>query len=227
MRSSLVIVSAFFLLAGVSVSAAPSKDKTSTTTTSSMSTTTTTVSATTTAEVGKPAPTFTLKDTQGKSHNLADYKGKTVVLEWLNFDCPFVKKHYESGNMPKLQAAEVAKGTVWLSVVSSAKGKQGYFEPKEMDARREKEKGKQSAILYDTDGKVGKAYGAKTTPHMYVIDKNGLLAYRGGIDDKATTDLEDVATAKNYVTAATEDLRAGRKIATNDTKPYGCGVKYE
>ncbi len=215
MRFPLVTASVIALISVVSASAATTTTKTTTTTTL------------TSAEVGKPAPTFMLKDTKGKTHSLADYKGKTVVLEWLNFDCPFVKKHYSSGNMAKLQEAETAKGTVWLSVVSSAKGKQGYFEPKEMDARREKENGKQTAILYDTDGKVGKAYGAKTTPHMYVIDKNGMLAYRGGIDDKATTEVEDVATAKNYVTAATEDLRAGRKIATNDTKPYGCGVKYE
>ncbi len=179
------------------------------------------------AEVGKSAPDFTLTDTQGKTHALKDLKGKTVVLEWLNFDCPFVKKHYKSGNMQKLQAAETAKGTVWLSVVSSAKGKQGYFEPKEMNARQAKEKGKQTAILYDTDGKVGKAYGAKSTPHMFVIDKDGKIAYRGAIDDKDTTEVEDVATAKNYVISALEDLRANRKIATTDTKSYGCGVKYE
>jgi peroxiredoxin len=179
------------------------------------------------AEVGKPAPDFTLKDTQGKSHSLSELKGKTVVLEWLNFDCPFVKKHYKSGNMQKLQTAETAKGTVWFSIVSSAKGKQGYYEPKEMEARRALEKAAPTAILYDTDGKVGRAYGAKSTPHMFVVDKDGKIAYRGAIDDKDSTDLEDVATAKNYVTSALEDLRANRKIATTDTKSYGCGIKYQ
>lgn len=178
------------------------------------------------AEVGKPAPDFALKDVHGKTHAMKDLKGKTVVLEWLNFDCPFVKKHYGSGNMQKLQATETAKGVVWLSIVSSAKGKQGYFEPKAMEARQASEKGKQTAILYDTDGKTGMAYGAKNTPHMFVVDKHGILAYRGAIDDKATADAEDVAKAKNYVSAALEDLRANRKVATSDTKPYGCGVKY-
>lgn len=178
-------------------------------------------------EVGSSAPDFTLKDTKGKTHQLSELKGKTVVLEWLNFDCPFVKKHYDSGNMQKLQTAEIAKGTVWFSVVSSAKGKQGYFEPKAMEARQKKENGKQTAILYDTDGKIGKAYGAKNTPQMFVIDKDGKVAYRGAIDDKDTAEPEDVATAKNYVTAALEDLRANRKVATADTKPYGCGVKYQ
>jgi hypothetical protein len=116
---------------------------------------------------------------------------------------------------------------VWFSVVSSAKGKQGYYEPKEMNEREAKAKGAATAILYDTDGKVGKAYGAKSTPHMFVIDKDGKIAYRGAIDDKATADVEDVATAKNYVAAALEDLRANREVATAETKSYGCGVKYQ
>jgi len=179
------------------------------------------------AEIGKTAPDFTLIDAQGSPHSLKDLKGKTVVLEWMNFDCPFVHKHYKSGNMQKLQAAETAKGTVWFSIVSSAKGKQGYFEPKDMLARQAKEGGKQTAILYDTDGKVGKAFGAKNTPHMFVIDKDGKVAYRGAIDDKDTAEIEDIAKAKNYVSAALEDLRANRKVATADTKPYGCGVKYQ
>jgi hypothetical protein len=179
------------------------------------------------ASVGKPAPDFTLTDTHGKTHSLKDFKGKTVVLEWLNFDCPFVKKHYKSGNMQKLQAAEIEKGSVWLSVVSSAKGKQGYFPPDEMNARQKKEGGKQTAILYDTDGKIGKAYGAKSTPNMFVITKDGTLAYKGAIDDHDSTDIEDIAKSKNYVSAALEDLRANRKVATSDTKPYGCGVKYQ
>lgn len=187
----------------------------------------TTATAFADAEVGKPAPDFTLTDTHGKTHALKDLKGKTVVLEWLNFECPFVKKHYGSGNMQKLQAAETAKGTVWLSIVSSAKGKQGYYEPKEMNEREAKAKAKATAVLYDTDGKVGKAYGAKSTPHMFVIDQDGKIAYRGAIDDKATTEVEDIPTAKNYVAAALEDLRANRKVATAETKSYGCGIKYQ
>lgn len=177
-------------------------------------------------EIGKPAPEFSLVDTNGKTHTLKEHKGQVVVLEWLNFECPFVKKHYESGNMQKLQAEETKNGIVWLSVVSSRKDKQGYYEPKEMNARKEKEKSAATAIVYDTDGKVGKAYHAKTTPHMYVIDSTGTLVYKGGIDDKPSTDVEDIATAKNYVKAALEDIRAKRKVAVSDTNSYGCGVKY-
>jgi len=187
----------------------------------------TTATAFADAEIGKPAPDFTLTDTNGKTHALKDLKGKTVVLEWLNFECPFVKKHYGSGNMQKLQAAETAKGTVWFSIVSSAKGKQGYYEPKEMNEREQNAKSKATAVLYDTDGKVGKAYGAKSTPHMFVIDRDGKIAYRGAIDDKATTEAEDIPTAKNYVAAALEDLHANRKVATAETKSYGCGIKYQ
>ncbi len=179
------------------------------------------------AEIGQAAPAFSLKDTAGKTHSLKDYKGKVVVLEWLNFDCPFVEKHYGAGNMQKLQAAAVANDTIWLSVASSAKGKEGYYDAKGLTERNTKHQGKQTAILFDTDGKIGKAYGAKTTPHMYVIDKEGKLVYRGAIDDKASAEQEDIPGAKNYVTAALEDLRAGRKVANADTKPYGCGVKYK
>lgn len=179
------------------------------------------------AEIGQAAPAFSLKDTKGKTHSLKDFQGKVVVLEWLNFDCPFVEKHYGAGNMQKLQAAETANGTVWLAIASSAKGKEGYYDGKGLNERNAKHQGKQTAILFDTDGKIGKAYGAKTTPHMYIIDKGGKLVYRGAIDDKASTDKEDIAGAKNHVTAALEDLRSGRKVASADTKPYGCGVKYK
>jgi peroxiredoxin len=178
------------------------------------------------AEVGKAAPAFTVTDTKGKKHSLKDYAGKIVVLEWLNFECPFVKKHYDAGNMQKLQAEATKDGVVWLSVVSSAKGKQGYYEPKEMEARREKAKAKQTAIVMDTDGKMGRAYGAKNTPHMFVIDAKGALAYRGAIDSIDTAESEDIPKAKNHVAAAVADLKAGRKVAVADTKPYGCGVKY-
>jgi peroxiredoxin len=178
------------------------------------------------AEIGKAAPAFTVTDTKGKKHSLKDFAGKIVVLEWLNFECPFVKKHYDAGNMQKLQAEATKDGVVWLSVVSSAKGKQGYYEPKEMEARRDKASAKQTAILMDTDGKIGRAYGAKNTPHMFVIDAKGVLAYRGAIDSIDTAESEDIPKAKNYVVAAIADLKAGRKVATADTKPYGCGVKY-
>ncbi len=176
---------------------------------------------------GESAPDFKLTDSNGKVHSLKDFKGKTVVLEWLNFDCPFVKKHYSSGNMQKIQSAEIKNGVVWLSVISSAKGAQGYFEGKALSDRIRVEKSNATAVLVDSDGKVGRSYDAKTTPHMYVIDGAGKLAYQGAIDDKPSTDLEDVANAKNYVVAALEDLRAKRAVATGFTKAYGCGVKYK
>jgi peroxiredoxin len=184
------------------------------------------ISAQADAEVGKAAPNFSVVDSTGKKHALGDYAGKIVVLEWLNFECPFVKKHYGAGNMQKLQGDAKKDGAIWLSVVSSAPGKQGYYEPKEMEARRKKEGGNQTAILIDSDGKMGKAYGAKNTPHMFVIDAKGKVAYRGAIDSIDTAEAEDIAKATNYVSAAIADLKAGRKVATTDTKPYGCGVKY-
>ncbi|MBC7385504.1 MAG: thioredoxin family protein [Cryobacterium sp.] len=178
------------------------------------------------AKINQPAPEFRLTDTEGKTHTLSALKGKTVVLEWLNFECPFVKKHYSSGNMQKLQAEAAKDGVIWLSVVSSAKGKQGFYEPKEMRARKEKEKSNTTAILYDTDGKIGKMYGAKSTPHLFIVDATGNLVYRGAIDDKPSTDAEDIAKSKNYVTAALADLKAKRPVATAETESYGCGVKY-
>lgn len=179
------------------------------------------------AEIGKKAPDFKLVDSDGKTHELTSFKGKTVVLEWLNFECPFVRKHYDTGNMQKIQTEEIAKGTVWLSIISSAKGKQGYLEGKELKERMAKEKIKSSFVLLDSEGTVGKAYDAKTTPHMYIIDPNGTLVYRGAIDDMPSTDKEDVTKSKNYVKMALDELRAGKKVATSDTKPYGCGVKYK
>jgi len=185
------------------------------------------LSANAEAEVGKIAPDFSLVDTHGKTHALKDYKGKVVVLEWLNFECPFVKKHYGAGNMQKLQENAKKDGVVWFSIVSSAKGKQGYYEPKEMEARREKAGAQQTAILMDSDGKIGRAFGAKNTPHMFVIDAKGNIAYRGAIDSIDSAESEDIAKAKNYVSAALEDLKANRKVAISDTKPYGCGIKYQ
>jgi hypothetical protein len=178
------------------------------------------------AVVGQPAPEFTVTDASGKSHALSAYKGKWVVLEWVNFECPFVKKHYGSGNMQKLQQAAVIKGAAWLTVNSSAPGKQGHYAP-EMVLSMLKERGAQpSAYLLDSDGTMGRAYGAKTTPHMFVIDPKGTVVYAGGIDDKATTDVADVATAKNYVQAALDEAMAGKQVSTPTSTPYGCSVKY-
>lgn len=178
-------------------------------------------------EIGKPAPAFSVQDTQGKTHSLKEYQGKIVVLEWLNFDCPFVKKHYGAGNMQKLQADATKDGVIWLSVASTAKGKPGYYDPKDLEARREKIGGKQTSILVDSDGKMGRAYEAKNTPEMFVIDAKGKVAYRGAIDSIDSAEAEDIAKAKNYVAAAIADLKANRKVAVSDTKPYGCGVKYK
>ncbi len=178
------------------------------------------------ANVDAPAPAFTLVDQNGKSHSLSDFKGKVVVLEWVNFGCPFVRKHYDSGNMQKLQKNYTAKGVVWLSVSSSATGKQGHFEADELKQRLTTEKAAPTAYLIDADGTVGKAYGAKTTPHMYVINKEGVLVYEGAIDDIASTDVDDVAKAKNYVSASVEAVMAGKEVPVKWSKPYGCGVKY-
>lgn len=177
-------------------------------------------------EPGADAPDFTLKSTEGKEVSLDDFEGKLVVLEWINYDCPFVKKHYGSGNMPALQEKYTGEDVVWLSVNSSAEGKQGYLPASELAARSEKEGNKASAILLDTDGTVGKAYGASTTPHMFVINKEGKVAYAGGIDDKPTTKAEDIESSNNYVAAALDALMAGDEVATAKAKPYGCSVKY-
>jgi peroxiredoxin len=178
------------------------------------------------ASVGKPAPTFTLTDSKGKPHNLADLKGKTVVLEWVNYDCPFVKKHYSSKNMQKLQKEYTAKGVVWLSINSSATGKQGSFTAEEINTRMKAEGALPSAYLVDTDGKVGRMYGAKTTPHMFIIDKEGTLVYAGAIDNTPSADPEDVAGAKNLVKVALDEVLAGKTVSTPTSTPYGCSVKY-
>ena len=175
---------------------------------------------------GRPAPAFTLVGTDGVERSLADYRGQTVVLEWLNYDCPFVGKHYGSGNMQALQERAAADGVVWLSVVSSAPGEQGYFEPAQMDARTEAEGGNQVAVLLDPDGAVGRRYQAVTTPHMFVIDAEGTLVYNGAIDDTPSTDQADIATATDYVTPAIAAARAGRSVSPARTQPYGCSVKY-
>jgi peroxiredoxin len=178
------------------------------------------------AVVGEPAPAFTLTDTNGRSHSLEDLRGKTVVLEWWNYECPFVGKHYGSGNMQKLQQEWTAKGVVWLTISSSAPGKQGYVDAAQANAWMKEKGAAPTAVLLDHDGRVGRAYGAKTTPHMFVIDPKGTLVYAGGIDDKPSTDQADIATAKNFVSAALAEVTAGKPVTTAISQPYGCSVKY-
>lgn len=175
---------------------------------------------------GAPAPDFTLVDTNGQEHTLSDYQGETVVLEWLNYDCPFVGKHYGGGNMQALQQRFTDEGVVWLAVVSSAPGTQGYFEPEAMNERTAAEGGRQSATLLDPTGEVGRLYDAKTTPQMFVINEEGTVVYNGAIDDRPTTDQADLATATNYVVPAIAAARAGQEADPSRTQPYGCSVKY-
>jgi len=177
-------------------------------------------------KTNQPAPDFTLTDTQGKSHSLKDFKGKYVVLEWVNFGCPFVKKHYDSGNMQKLQKQYTDKDVVWLSICSSAAGKQGHYSAEEAEKMRTEHKSNQTAYLIDESGEVGKTYGARTTPHMFVIDPQGKLIYQGAIDSIRSTDKADVDKADNYVEMALDAAMAGDSIAKQETQPYGCSVKY-
>ncbi|HEY0646306.1 thioredoxin family protein [Phenylobacterium sp.] len=176
--------------------------------------------------VGQPAPAFSAVDANGKTRSLAEFKGKTVVLEWTNSGCPYVRKHYDSGNMQSLQRVAAKDGIVWLTVISSAPGTQGYVAGADARAWKAKEKAAHADLLLDPEGVVGRAYEAKTTPHMYVIDKAGKLAYMGGIDDKPSSDPDSLKGAKNYVTAALADVKAGRPVAQATTRPYGCSVKY-
>lgn len=178
------------------------------------------------ALVGKQAPALELRDAQGKTVRLADYKGKYVVLEWVNPQCPFVKKHYGSGNMQSLQKRYTEKGVAWLSVCSSARGKQGYLDAPAAKEWVSEENAAPTRFLLDPKGNVGKAYGAKTTPHMFVIDPKGTVVYNGAIDDKPSTDRADIETAKNYLAAALDESMAGKKVEVTATQPYGCSVKY-
>lgn len=178
------------------------------------------------AEVGEPAPAFTLPSCESKPISLSDFKGKVVVLEWTNHSCPFVVKHYGTGNMQKLQADATAKGVVWLSICSSAPGKQGYAAPAEaMKACTEKNSAA-TAYLIDESGDTGRAYGAKRTPEMYVINADGIVVYQGAIDDMKSADPADVVKAKNLVAAAIEETLAGKPVSTPKTEAYGCCIKY-
>jgi hypothetical protein len=180
-----------------------------------------------TAQVGQSAPDFTLTDISGNKHSLAEFKGRTVVLEWVNPECPFVKKHYDqSGNIPKLQKAATADGVVWLSINSAATGKEGDLDAVQVAAWQKQISSSATAYFRDQDGAVGKLYDARTTPHMYVIDAKGTLVYAGGIDSIRSSRVEDIAKATNYVTAALADLKAGVPVRTANSQPYGCSVKY-
>jgi glutathione peroxidase-family protein len=178
------------------------------------------------AKLNESAPGFKLTDSNGSEHLLSDFADKIVVLEWINYDCPFVEKHYDSKNMQTLQEKYSEEGVVWLTICSSNKGKQGNFSVEEINKRSKDHDAKFTAYLIDENGTVGKMYGAKTTPHMYIIDKSGMLVYAGGIDDKATTDIKDIKVARNYVSSALDELLAGKEVSVQSSTPYGCSVKY-
>jgi len=175
---------------------------------------------------GKPAPVFETAAADGKLHKLSDFSGKWIVMEWYNKDCPYVKKHYGSNNMQDLQKKYTSKGVIWLSVNSSAEGKEGYTDAKEAMTVAKAAKSNATAILLDPTGVVGKAYGSKTTPHMFVIDPKGTVVYAGAIDDNNSSDPKVIAKSKNYVAAALDAGLENKKIETTSTKPYGCGTKY-
>jgi hypothetical protein len=177
-------------------------------------------------EVGQPAPEFTLTDSTGTAHRLSDFKGKTVVLEWLNHGCPFVRKQYDSGNMQKLQKEYTGKGVIWLSIVSSAPGKQGHMTPEETNKAKEESGSGATAVLIDEDGSVGHLYDAKTTPHMFVVDPQGTLIYMGAIDSDRSPDPAGIEGAKNYVKQALDEAMAGKPVSEPTTTAYGCGIKY-
>ncbi len=175
---------------------------------------------------GENAPDFTLKDSAGETRSLSDFEGKTVILEWTNHECPFVQKHYGSGNMQQLQSAYTEDEVVWLSVISSAPGKQGYVSGEEADALTDSRNAKPSFVLLDPSGDTGRAYDAKTTPHMYIIDGEGVLQYAGAIDSIPTANPADIEKATNYVNQAMTELASTAPVSEPLTRPYGCSIKY-
>jgi peroxiredoxin len=177
-------------------------------------------------QIGRPAPDFTGMDSKGAPVSLSQYRGKTVVLEWTNADCPYTRKHYTSGNMQGVQALAQKNGVVWLTVISSAPGKQGYVNGPAADALTTSRAALPTAVLLDPSGTVGRMYGAKTTPHMFVIDKNGTLQYMGGIDSIATAEVDDIPKAEPYLKEAMLAVAQGAPVAHSVTKPYGCAIKY-
>ena len=188
--------------------------------------TSTSLFAADTPSIGNAAPDFSGTDSKGKTQSLSQYKGKYVVLEWFNPDCPFVKKHYGSGNMQKLQQEFTGKGVVWLSIDSSAPGKEGNLSADQANAKMADWKMHPTALVLDPDGKAGRTYAAKNTPHMFIINPEGKLIYAGAIDSKATANPADIATATNYVKAALDESLAGKAVTTSSSRPYGCSVKY-
>lgn len=177
-------------------------------------------------ETGQPAPDFSTADLQGNPRALSEFKGKFVVLEWFNYDCPFVKKHYSTGNMQNLQKTYAEKGVIWFSINSSAPGKQGNYPPDQMKKMSEDWSTASTEILLDPDGTVGKMYGAKTTPHLFIIAPEGKLIYMGAIDDRPSTNPEDVKGATNYVQKALDEAMNGQEVSEPVTQSYGCSVKY-
>ena len=177
--------------------------------------------------VGQPAPDFTLQDVGGKTVKLSDYRGKHVVLEWTNPGCPYVRKHYDSGNMPATQKESVDKGVVWLSINSTAKDSYDYREPARLVAWQNERKSKPTALLMDEEGTAGKAYGARTTPHMYMVDPQGKLVYAGAIDSIASSNPDDIKKAVNYVRQGLNETLAGKPISAATTRAYGCSIKYK
>ncbi|MBY0423501.1 MAG: redoxin family protein [Parvularculaceae bacterium] len=177
--------------------------------------------------IGAPAPAFAgARTASGEVISLAQFKGRPVVLEWTNHDCPFVKKHYETGNMQKTQSAAKADGAVWISVISSAPGKQGHVTPVQAAELTKSRKASPDYVVLDESGEIGRAFGAKTTPDMFLVDKDGALRYAGAIDDKPTPNHASVDGAKNFLIAALGDVKSGKEVAVSQTKPYGCAVKY-
>ncbi|MBA3771417.1 MAG: thioredoxin family protein [Ramlibacter sp.] len=185
------------------------------------------VSAHAAPAVGQAAPEFTLKDASGKTVKLSDYRGKHVVLEWTNPGCPYVRKHYDSGNMPATQKEATGKGVVWLSINSTEKSASDYLEPAKLVAWQNERKAQPSAVLMDEEGTAGKTYGARTTPHMYIVDPKGQLIYAGGIDSIASSDPDDIKKAVNYVRQGLGEALAGKPVSAAATRPYGCSIKYK
>jgi peroxiredoxin len=177
--------------------------------------------------VGQSAPDFTLTDTSGKAVKLSDFRGKHVVLEWTNPGCPYVRKHYDSGNMPATQREAAEKGVVWLAINSTAKSSDEYMEPAKLVAWQSERKARPTATLLDEDGAAGKAYGARTTPHMYIVDPQGRLIYAGGMDSIPSSSPADIGKAVNYVRQGLDEALAGKPLSAAVTRPYGCAVKYE
>ena len=184
------------------------------------------VQANAAVETGQEAPDFTVVDIEGNEHSLSDFRGKYVVLEWVNYGCPFVNKFYSVGEMQRLQEEYTEQGVIWLTICSSRVGQQGYMTPEAARATNQEKGTKQTAYIYDPSGEVGRLYGAQVTPHMYVINPEGVLIYQGAIDSDRSANPANTAGAENYVVSALTQAKAGEEVSTPSTRPYGCGVKY-